>query len=224
MRSAREEILSRIKTGLKDVPAAEAPESSPVAREYRRSGAGSTQQLIERLIERLKDYKAVVQEVSPSELPSAIQASCRRRGVRTLVVPTDFPQEWLPSPVQLLKDEALTKEELDSSDGVLTGCALAIAQTGTIVLDAGPGQGRRAITLVPDYHLCVVRADQIVDLVPEAIARLAIPAGKAVHPLTFISGPSATSDIELSRVEGVHGPRTLEVLLVSSLPPASSPS
>jgi L-lactate dehydrogenase complex protein LldG len=110
----------------------------------------------------------------------------------------------------------LTNEQLDQSDGVLTGCALGIAQTGTIVLDSGPAQGRRAITLVPDYHLCVIRADQVVGLVPEAVARLHGSAATPDRPITFISGPSATSDIELSRVEGVHGPRTLEVLVVDS--------
>src|SRR5208337_4458078 len=106
---------------------------------------------------------------------------------------------------------------LEHSDGVLTAAAMGIAQTGTIVLDSGPGQGRRAISLLPDYHLCVIRDDQVVGLVPEAVAGLHIAAGDTTRPITFISGPSATSDIELNRVEGVHGPRTLEVLLVTSL-------
>jgi L-lactate dehydrogenase complex protein LldG len=118
-----------------------------------------------------------------------------------------------------LRDAArprLTKEELDKSDGVLTSCALGIAQTGTIVLDAGEGQGRRALTLLPDYHLCIVREDQIVGLVPEAFAMLENTVKNEGRAITFISGPSATSDIELNRVEGVHGPRTLEVLIVNS--------
>jgi L-lactate dehydrogenase complex protein LldG len=125
------------------------------------------------------------------------------------VAPAGLPAEWLIDGVEWLH-EPLSIEELDQADGVLTGCAVAIADTGTIVLDGSEAQGRRALTLLPDYHLCVVRADQIAASVPEALARL-----EPTRPLTFISGPSATSDIELNRVEGVHGPRTLEVLIVS---------
>ncbi|MGZ3598655.1 MAG: LutC/YkgG family protein, partial [Ktedonobacterales bacterium] len=140
-----------------------------------------------------------------------------------LAIPPDIPSAWLTdlasSGVELLRDEPgtapLSYAQLDSSDGVLTGCALAIAQTGTIVLDAGAYQGRRVLTLLPDYHLCVVYADQIVDIVPQAIEQLADAVREQQRPITFISGPSATSDIELNRVEGVHGPRTLEVLVVT---------
>ena len=133
--------------------------------------------------------------------------------MRRLVAPPDLPPGWAPPGVELLRDGGLTNEQLDAADGVLTGCALAVAQTGTIVLDGGAAQGRRALTLLPDYHLCVVQAGQIVGLLPEAVARLGA-AARAGRPLTLISGPSATSDIELNRVEGVHGPRTLEVLIV----------
>ncbi|MDR3635273.1 MAG: LUD domain-containing protein [Isosphaeraceae bacterium] len=129
-------------------------------------------------------------------------------------MPRDLPLARPPLGVALLPDDNLSYDQLDTSDGVLTGCALGIAQTGTIVLDAGPGQGRRALTLLPDYHLCLIRDDQIVGTVPEAVARLRAVAAGPGRPITWISGPSATSDIELNRVEGVHGPRTLEVLVV----------
>jgi L-lactate dehydrogenase complex protein LldG len=137
--------------------------------------------------------------------------------VRRLVVPADLPEGWAPSGVTLLREPGLSNDVLEHSDGVLTAAAMGIAQTGTIILDSGPGQGRRAISLLPDYHLCVIRDDQVVGLVPEAVAGLHTAAGDTTRPITFISGPSATSDIELNRVEGVHGPRTFEVLLVTSL-------
>ena len=150
------------------------------------------------------------------ELPGAIEETLKRRGVKRLVIPPYLPRGWIPEGIETLRDAAhsrLTEQELDESDGVLTGCALGIAQTGTIVLDAGRAQGRRALTLLPDYHLCVVREEQIVGLVPEAFARLEETVKAEGRAITFISGPSATSDIELNRVEGVHGPRTLEVLI-----------
>ena len=213
MAEARAEMLRRIQSALRDVPAAERPGEVPLAREYRRAGAPAGPELIAHFAERVAEYKATVQRVPAAELPAAIAAACARRGVRRLVAPPDLPAEWAPAGVELLRDDGLTNAQLDESDGVLTGCALGVAQTGTIILDAGPAQGRRALTLLPDYHLCVVRADQVVDLVPEAIARLAPAVRDARRPITLISGPSATSDIELNRVEGVHGPRTLEVLI-----------
>jgi L-lactate dehydrogenase complex protein LldG len=210
----RDEVLDRIRRSLRDVPEAETPESVPVPRDYRHASNESHEHLIEQLIDRLVDYKAAVRRVAPGELPAAIAAACRARGVRRLAVASDLPSGWLPQDVEVVPDDGLSHEQLDAVDGVLTGCALAIAQTGTIVLDGGPAQGRRALTLLPDYHLCVVRSDQVVGLVPEAVSRL---AATSTRPMTWISGPSATSDIELNRVEGVHGPRTLEVLIVGGV-------
>ena len=216
MSLAQDDILRRIKTALQDVPVRERPDDVPVAREYRQAGTATRTELIERFTDRLVDYKAKVALVEEGQLGSAITAACAARGVRRLIAPADLPASWVPAEVELLRDTdgALSNEQLDASDGVLTGCALGIAQTGTIVLDGGPVQGRRVLTLLPDYHLCVIRADQIVELVPEAIARLGPAVREQRRPITLISGPSATSDIELSRVEGVHGPRTLEVLIV----------
>jgi L-lactate dehydrogenase complex protein LldG len=214
MSAAREELLRRIKGALRNVPPDETPDDVPVRRAYRQASMAMQDDLVARFVERVAEYKATVRQVGTAELPAAITAACVARGVRRLVVPMDLPAEWAPDGVELLRDEALTHAQLDESDGVLTGCALGIAQTGTIALDGGAIQGRRAATLLPDYHLCVVFAQQIVDLVPEAIARLAPGVHEGRRPVTFISGPSATSDIELNRVEGVHGPRALEVLIV----------
>ena len=192
MASAREEILNRIRS-------AKVPAAPQVVRGYNTKGTGG----VELLAETVADYRAIVHVVS--DVPEALK---RLEGKR-IVAPAGVPDEWLIDGVTWLR-EPLSIEELDQSDGVLTGCAVAIADTGTIVLDGGEAQGRRALTLLPDYHLCVVRADQIAASVPEALHRL-----EPTRPLTFISGPSATSDIELNRVEGVHGPRTLEVLIVT---------
>jgi len=154
---------------------------------------------------------ANVREFAPVATGLMVAAALTDRGARRVVVPAGLDLLALPAGTEAVPDDGLTPPDLDGLDGVITGAAVAIAETGTIVLDGSPDQGRRAITLVPDYHLCIVHAAQVVELVPEAIDRL---APSAVRPLTWISGPSATSDIELSRVEGVHGPRTLEVILV----------
>ena len=214
--TAREEILRRIRRAIYDVPKEERPEDIPVERGYRKEDDVPSEEMIEHFAENVAEYEAAVHRVSEADLKEAITEACRRRGARRLVVPPGLPEGWVPDGVEALRDDTgtqLTKEELDKSDGVLTGCALGIAQTGTIVLDAGERQGRRALTLLPDYHLCVVRKEQIVGLVPEAFARLANAVKTEGRAVTFISGPSATSDIELDRVEGVHGPRTLEVLI-----------
>ena len=216
MASARETILWRIRRATRDVPEDERPEAVSVERGYRGGDDTPREEVVECFAERAAEYEATVRRVQAEELPGAIEEALGRRGVERLVVPPYLPREWIPEGVETLRDAAqprLTKEELDGSDGVLTGCALGIAQTGTIILDSGRAQGRRALTLLPDYHLCVVREDQIVGLVPEAFAELEETVKNEGRAITFISGPSATSDIELDRVEGVHGPRTLEVLI-----------
>ncbi|HZD68883.1 MAG TPA: LUD domain-containing protein [Actinomycetes bacterium] len=168
---------------------------------------------VARFAERVADRRARVERVARADLPAALARALQARGAQRVVVPPDLPVEWRPSGMELLVDGTLASEALDAADGVLTGCALGIAETGTVVLDGGARQGRRAISLLPDYHLCVVEADQIVSTVPEAISALDT-AARERRPITIASGRSATSHIELSRVEAVHGPRTLEVLIV----------
>jgi L-lactate dehydrogenase complex protein LldG len=204
--SSRDRILARVRSALADVPRTETPDDVEVPRAYDHGRSGPD--VVELLVDRLVDYKAVVQEVT--DVAAAVADALRRREARRVVAPVGVPAEWLGDAEAVRDDPALSAAELDALDGVVTGCAVAIAETGTIVLDAADDQGRRALTLIPDYHLCVVRRDQIVRTVPEAIERL-----DPSRPQTWISGPSATSDIELNRVEGVHGPRTLEVLIVA---------
>ena len=214
--TAKETVLWRIRHATSDVPEQERPEDVPVERGYRTEEEAAREEIVARFAERTAEYEAQVHRVAHDELPGSIAEALKRRGVKRLVVPPYLPKAWIPEGVETLTDAArsrLTNKELDESDGVLTGCASGIAQTGTIVLDAGRAQGRRALTLLPDYHLCVVREEQIVGLVPEAFARLEETVKSEGRAITFISGPSATSDIELNRVEGVHGPRTLEVLI-----------
>jgi L-lactate dehydrogenase complex protein LldG len=222
MSGARNEILGRIRAALSDVPPGETPATVQVPREYLTTDPTSHAEQVERFIDRVAEYKASIHQVAAPALPAMIAEVLAARGVRKLVVSADLPAGWLSGALEVLCDgrqgAVLTNEQIESSDGVLTTAALGIAQTGTIVLDGGPGQGRRALTLLPDYHLCVIRADQIVGFVPEAVTRLHDAARAPGRPITWISGPSATSDIELNRVEGVHGPRTLEVLVVTSSP------
>jgi L-lactate dehydrogenase complex protein LldG len=171
------------------------------------------QERVARFAERVAGYSAHVERVTRADLLTAVQRMLEARAVERVVVPPDLPVEWRPSGAELLVDGEQPNEVLDAADGVLSGCALGIAETGTIVLDAGARQGRRAITLLPDYHLCVVEAEQVVGTVPEAVAALDT-AARERRPITFASGPSVTFDVELRRVEGVHAPRTLEVLIV----------
>jgi L-lactate dehydrogenase complex protein LldG len=217
MATEKETILWRVRRATRDVPKSERPEEVPVERGYRTQDDTPRGEIVDRFAENVAEYEATVHRVAEADLPARIGEILKRRSLKKLVVPPSLPEGWVPEGVEVLPDAArprLTNEELDGADGVLTGCALGISQTGTIVLDAGPAQGRRALTLLPDYHLCVVREEQVVGLVPEAFARLEETVRDEGRPVTFISGPSATSDIELNRVEGVHGPRALEVLIV----------
>ena len=212
--SSRERVLGRVRRALADVGPDDTPYEQAVLRDYlREHGARSVEETVDLLAENLADYRAIVHRTDPEELPNLIMRLLAERGPRYVLVPPGLPPEWMSAadPTRLHDRAVSTPHELDRVESVVTGCAVAIAETGTIVLDGSPDQGRRRITLVPDHHICVVRVpEQVVSSVPQALERL-----DPARPLTWISGPSATSDIELDRVEGVHGPRTLEVVLVS---------
>jgi L-lactate dehydrogenase complex protein LldG len=221
--TARDEVLGRIRTALGGDPGGGAhPPGDPASAGYRTRGELEPAALLDLFAERLIDYRSQVRRTEPAGLLDAVRAALAERGARRVVLPPglDLPGLDQPEPgqagtldgIELITDNGLSAQDLDRMDAVITRAAVAIAETGTIVLDAGPGQGRRALSLIPDYHLCLIDAAQVVALVPEAVARL-----RPDRPLTWISGPSATSDIELDRVEGVHGPRTLEVILIGAI-------
>ncbi|HXL92622.1 MAG TPA: LUD domain-containing protein [Streptosporangiaceae bacterium] len=209
MSAAREEILARIRAA-SAAAACSASSQEALPRDYLRAHHDPAEHDIVALFaERTADYRAVVERVADADVAAAVARALVVPG--RYVVPAGLPSEWIPDHIETaLDDPPLSPAELDQMAGVITSCAVAIAETGTIILDHGPGQGRRALTLVPDFHLVVVRADQVAADLSDAFARLT-PS----RPHTLISGPSATSDIELIRVEGVHGPRTLHILLLS---------
>lgn len=207
--NAREEILTRIRTAVADLS-----DQPPAPRAYAQTtNLPDHAAAVDLFVERVRDYKAQVDQVAPTDLLARITEVVAGWGSGSVVCAPDLDDEWrtaIAAAAPLRRDDPpLELTELDGCLGVVTSAAVGIAVTGTIVLDAGPGMGRRALSLVPDKHLCVIRADQVVGGVPEAIAAL-----DPRRPTTFISGPSATSDIELKRVEGVHGPRTLHVIVV----------
>jgi L-lactate dehydrogenase complex protein LldF len=226
---ARADILHRIREALRGA----AP--SDVPRNYRTEDTRGRDEIVALFAERVAEYRATVHRVREAEVAGAVGRIAEEAGAERIGIPADLPEEWRPGGdgdaapggdgdgegrggaagrLELVEDASLSVPELDALDGALTGCAVAIAEVGAFVLDGGERQGRRALSLIPDVHICVVREDQVVGLVPEAVGELegAVRAGR---PLTFVAGPSATSDIELDRVEGVHGPRVLHVVVAA---------
>ena len=211
--TGREAILGRVRAALADAPRENAAtEWAAIPRSFRRSSTAGHEDVVDRFEERLRDYDAQVERAAESDVAALIGRILEERGSPLMVAPEGLPATWLPENNSQPKlDQNFTARELDRFDGVLTAATLGIAETGTLVLQHGPGQGRRALTLVPDFHLCMLQSCDIVATVPEAMARLVATANR---PTTFISGPSATADIEMTRIKGVHGPRFLHVVLL----------
>ncbi len=216
---ARAEILHKIRAARRagygeesgTARATAAVEWLSIPRKYRRLPSRSRNEILDLLQDRLRDYDAHVVRSSPQEAAQVVRQLLTHRNASRMLVPEALPDSLLSADLDIVVDRGMSLRDLDSFDGVLTGATVAIAETGTLVLQHGPGQGRRAATLVPDYHLCVVRQQDVVETVPEAMDIL---AGTAALPTTFVSGPSATADIEMTRIKGVHGPRFLDVLLL----------
>jgi len=211
--TAREEILQRIRTALPGEAADVAGSYAGIARAYDRAGEMGRKECLELFIDRLVDYDSLVVELNEeSEIRGSVERVLLEAGEERLLLAEGFPEEWRPAGVEVIVDRALPTEAMERAQAVLTTCEAAVASTGTIVLVHGGAQGRRAITLLPDHHVCLVRREQVYELVPEALRTI---AGQSGRPVTTISGPSATADIEMTRIRGVHGPRRLTVILYS---------
>jgi L-lactate dehydrogenase complex protein LldG len=209
--SARESILAGVRSAIGNHGDACEAEYAAIARDYRHHGQLGAEEILNLFASRLQDYDAGVYLCQPGEVPQTVAAAMAARGKTSLLRPANLPEEWLPASHLFPAVDGLSYEEIDRAEGVITGCVAAIAFTGTIILRHSLADGRRALTLIPDYHLCIVSTSQVVETVPEGFAML---KGMETMPLTTVSGPSATADIEMNRVKGVHGPRFLDVILV----------
>lgn len=213
--SAREAILQRVRQANGKVSTAEDALAAwnALPRSYRCAAAGSPRDVPSLLEDRLRDYGAKVLRSGCREVGVSVHSLLTQRGMRRMLIPAGMPDKWLPEGFDFVLERAFTTMQLESFEGALTCATVAIAETGTVVLQGVPGQGRRAMSLVPDYHLCLLRVEDVVATVPEAFALL---QATACLSTTFISGPSATADIEMTRIQGVHGPRVLDILLIES--------
>jgi L-lactate dehydrogenase complex protein LldG len=211
MNETREAILELIRDATGGATPAREGEYAAIARDYRQVGSLDIHDRLDLFIDRLNDYGATVYRCNESQISTLVAEALHARGKASLLIPRDLPRVWLPDEFNFFR-EGPNYDEVDSSEGVLTDCAVAIASTGTIVLRHSAGEARRSLSLIPDYHLCVVHAAQVVETVPEGIRQMHTFVN---IPITTISGPSATSDIEMTRIKGVHGPRTLDVIVVS---------
>lgn len=208
MSTAREEILQRVRTAI----GTQAPEE-PVQREYRQAGTLSEEAKIDLFIDRLHDYNAEVYRCAAGEEAVTIAEALTARGKKRILIPPGFPAALLPTGPDFVRDTALDYRDIDATEGALTCATAAIAMTGSLILTHSATEGRRALTLIPDYHLCVVYTNQLFETVPEGLRAL---GGRRTSPVTTIAGPSATADIEMTRVKGVHGPRVLDVIVVAA--------
>ncbi len=227
---SRERVMGRIRAATRNSAAtaegaAGAYEALP--RDYVRRGKMTADARLERMVERLREYDAEVVECDPEGVAAAIAAQLAASGRRRFVVPAGLPAEWLADGFDWKIDHGMTASEVEQAEGVVTACFCGVAESGTIVLHHGATEGRRVITLLPDWHLCIVKASQIVETLPEYFDRcqragtkglgtrdVGIDDQKLPTLVTWISGPSATADIEMTRIKGVHGPRFLNVIVV----------
>jgi L-lactate dehydrogenase complex protein LldG len=213
MTDARSEMLERIRRALGEPVRGRVDDYRAIPRAYQQTGTLARDERVQTFVSRLEHYDAVVYRCREDSVSRTIAEALSARAKHQVVVPPGLPREWLPEGPEFVADKNLSCGELDRVDGVLTGCTVGIALTGTIVLRHAAAEGRRALTLIPDYHLCVIRADQVVETVAEGLRHV---GGFNPALLTTISGPSATADIEMTRIKGVHGPRTLDVILVDA--------